>query len=65
MLLLLAIGDRDGLAKLATKAEAKGQNNLAFATWLQLGDTKSCVDLLIKTERAPEAALFARTYAPR
>ena len=46
-------------------AEAKGQNNLAFATRFQLGDAKSCVDLLIKTERAPEAAMFARTYAPR
>lgn len=44
--------------------EAKGQNNLAFATLLQLGDPKPCVDLLIKTHRAPEAAMFARTYAP-
>ena len=43
----------------------KGQNNLAFATLFQLGDTKSCVDLLIKTQRIPEAAIFARTYAPR
>jgi len=43
----------------------KGQNNLAFATLFQLGDTKSCVDLLVKTQRIPEAAIFARTYAPR
>lgn len=42
----------------------KGQNNLAFATLLQLGDAKPCVDLLIKTHRASEAATFARTYAP-
>lgn len=45
--------------------EAKGQNNLAFASRLQLGDTDACVNLLVKTDRAPEAALFARTYAPR
>ena len=45
--------------------EEKGQNNLAFASLFQLGDTNACVDLLIKTQRAPEAALFARTYAPR
>ncbi|EMD40312.1 hypothetical protein CERSUDRAFT_110917 [Gelatoporia subvermispora B] len=64
MLLLLAIGDRDGLAKLAVTAEQKGQNNLAFASLLQLGDAKPCVDLLIKTHRAPEAAMFARTYTP-
>ena len=43
----------------------KGQNNLAFAITLQLGDASACVDLLVKTQRAPEAALFARTYAPR
>ncbi|OBZ70384.1 Coatomer subunit beta' [Grifola frondosa] len=64
MLLLLAIGDRDGLTKLASTAEEKGQNNLAFASLLQLGDPNACVDLLVKTHRAPEAATFARTYAP-
>ncbi|KZT06448.1 coatomer beta [Laetiporus sulphureus 93-53] len=64
MLLLLSIGDRDGLAKLAVIAEEKGQNNLAFASLLQLGDAKPCVDLLIKTHRAPEAAIFARAYSP-
>ena len=47
------------------RVEGKGQNNLAFATLFQLGDVKSCTDLLIKTQREPEAALFARTYAPR
>ena len=46
-------------------AEEKGQNNLAFAILLQLGYSTACVDLLTKTQRAPEAALFARTYAPR
>lgn len=40
-------------------------HNLAFATRLQLGDTKGCTELLVKTNRAPEAALFARTYIPR
>jgi len=64
MLLLLSTGDREGLERLAETAEQKGANNLAFATFFQLGDTKACVDLLVKTNRAPEAALFARTYAP-
>ncbi|KAK0243454.1 coatomer protein [Armillaria nabsnona] len=64
MLLLLAIGDRDGLKALSSKAAEKGLNNLAFASMFQLGDANSCVDLLVKTQRAPEAALFARTYAP-
>lgn len=43
----------------------KGQNNIAFASLLQLGDAKACAELLVKTDRAPEAALFARTYVPR
>ncbi|KAK0207142.1 coatomer protein [Desarmillaria ectypa] len=64
MLLLLSIGDREGLKALSLKAAEKGLNNLAFASMFQLGDAKSCVDLLVKTQRAPEAALFARTYAP-
>ncbi|KAI6042200.1 WD40-repeat-containing domain protein [Pisolithus marmoratus] len=64
MLLLLAVGNRDGLRKVGSLAEQKGANNLAFATFFQLGDTQACVDLLVKTNRAPEAALFARTYAP-
>ncbi|KAG8681180.1 Coatomer subunit beta', partial [Ceratobasidium sp. 423] len=42
----------------------KGQNNIAFASLLQLGEAKACAELLVKTDRAPEAALFARTYAP-
>lgn len=82
MLLLMAMGDREGLEGLAAKAgqrvsypisvsltlkcaaEDKGQNNLAFATRFQLGDANACVDLLVKTQRTPEAALFARTFAP-
>lgn len=48
-----------------SKTVGKGQNNLAFASLLQLGDPKACVELLLKTDRAPEAALFARTYSPR
>lgn len=60
-----------GLRFLLTDADVdswtveKGQNNLAFAITLQLGDPAACVALLQQTQRAPEAALFARTYAPR
>lgn len=50
---------------LSTDIASKGQNNLAFAAYWQLGDSKSAIDLLVNTDRAPEAALLARTYAPR
>jgi coatomer subunit beta' len=63
-LLHLSTGNREGLADVAAKAQIKGQNNLAFAALLQLGDAAACAELLVKTHRAPEAALFARTYAP-
>ena len=43
----------------------KGVNNLAFETLFQLGDTKQCVDLLVKTLHASEAALFTWTYSLR
>ncbi|KAH7343226.1 coatomer protein [Rhizoctonia solani] len=65
LLLLLACADREGLKALSGVAAEKGQNNIAFASLLQLGDAKACAELLVKTDRAPEAALFSRTYAPR
>ncbi|CAE6490017.1 unnamed protein product [Rhizoctonia solani] len=64
LLLLLACADREGLRALSGVAAEKGQNNIAFASLLQLGDAKACAELLVKTDRAPEAALFSRTYAP-
>lgn len=41
-----------------------GMTNIAFACALQLTSPASCVDILLSTDRAPEAALFSRTYAP-
>ena len=53
------------LTALGGRAGKSGTNNQVFAASLELGDTCVCVDLLIKTGWAPEAALFARTYVPR
>lgn len=39
-------------------------NNIAFACALQLGEPATCVDLLLSADCAPEAAHFARTFAP-
>lgn len=65
-LLLLATtkNDADLLSKLAQQAVKKGSTNIAFAAYLTLGDTDRCIDLLVSSDRLPEAALFARTYAP-
>ncbi|KAJ2912197.1 hypothetical protein MD484_g8213, partial [Candolleomyces efflorescens] len=64
LLLLLAQGDKEGLDKLSEEAEGKGMNNLAFVARLQGGDVQGCVELLGRTGRGAEGALFARTYKP-
>ena len=64
LLIYTSVGNREGMKSLAEQARAKGLNNIAFSALLQLQDTAGCVDLLVSTERIPEAALFARTYAP-
>ncbi|KAI8053345.1 coatomer WD associated region-domain-containing protein [Syncephalis plumigaleata] len=60
LLLYTASGNADGIEKLARLAEEQGSNNIAFACWLQL----ALYHLLVKTDRIPEAAIFARTYMP-
>ncbi|KAM0745592.1 Coatomer, beta' subunit [Meredithblackwellia eburnea MCA 4105] len=64
LLIYTSTGDREGLKSLQDLATASGLTNVAFACALQLGSSSDCVDLLLATDRAPEAALFARTYAP-
>lgn len=42
----------------------QGKNNIAFTCLFELGAMEEAIDLLIKTDRIPEAAMLARTYAP-
>ena len=46
------------------RAEAAGKQNIAFICHFLLGRLDACVDLLVGCGRLPEAAFFARTYAP-
>ncbi|CAG8603089.1 12782_t:CDS:10, partial [Acaulospora colombiana] len=62
LLLYTASGNSKGIKELA---ETAGKNNIAFACYLQLGQVEDCIEILIKTDRIPEAAMFARTYVPR
>lgn len=64
LLLYTSLSDRNGLEKLAKLALSIGSNNIAFASFLQLGDSEACINLLADTGRLPEAALFARSYNP-
>lgn len=64
LLLYSSTADREGLAALATKAEEAGVHNIAFSSKWLLGDVDGCVEILTKTNRFSEAALFSQTYKP-
>ena len=64
LLLYSAVGNFEGIEKLAVMAKEKGKTNIAFLSYLLTGNVEECADLLIATNRLPEAAFFARTYLP-
>ncbi|KAG0165859.1 Coatomer subunit beta' [Apophysomyces sp. BC1034] len=57
-------GNRKGIREIADLAVEQGKNNIAFTALFELGAIEEVLELLIKTDRVPEAAMFARTYAP-
>jgi len=52
------------LQKLAAQAEKNGKYNVAFEAYFILAQVDSCIDVLVKSKRMAEAAIFARAYAP-
>ncbi|KAL0106379.1 hypothetical protein PUN28_016243 [Cardiocondyla obscurior] len=64
LLLATSTGNADMIQKLGSAADEAGKNNISFMSNFILGDVDKCIDILIKTDRIPEAAFFARTYAP-
>ncbi|GMH35365.1 hypothetical protein BSKO_03233 [Bryopsis sp. KO-2023] len=64
LLLCSARGSRSSMKELAEMAKTGGKNNIAFMCHLLLGETDQCIDILVEGGRMPEAAFFARTYAP-
>ena len=50
--------------ELADSAREKGANNISFLSYFTLGRLEDCLQLLVDTNRLPEAAFFARTYLP-
>jgi len=64
LLLATSTGNSDMIQKLGAVADDTGKNNISFLSNFILGDVDKCLDILIKTDRIPEAAFFARTYAP-
>ena len=65
LLLLYTAGSRrQGIQELIPLAKAAGKMNVAFMCHFLLGNVDACVEVLIESDRLPEAAFFARTYAP-
>lgn len=64
LLLYSALGNLEGMESLAVMAAEGGKTNVAFLANLILGKVEACCDLLLATNRFPEAAFFARTYLP-
>lgn len=64
LMLYTAVGDRAGVQTLAENAVAQGKFNIAFVSFFVLGEIEKCFELLLDTDRIPEAAFLARTYLP-
>mmetsp|Transcript_30894 Transcript_30894/g.95593 ORF Transcript_30894/g.95593 Transcript_30894/m.95593 type:complete len:598 (+) Transcript_30894:1151-2944(+) len=64
LMLYTASGNRAGVSTLAHDALNQGKFNVAFVSYFILGQVEECYELLVKTNRVPEAALFARTFLP-
>ncbi len=64
LLYYTCISNREKLEQLAIRSEEEGLTNCAFAAYFELNNVDKCLDILVKTQKYPEASLFCRTYAP-
>lgn len=64
LMLYSAVGNLAGMERLAEAATAHGKTNVGFVAYLLTGNVEKCADILVSTNRLPEAALFVRTYLP-
>lgn len=51
------------VSKLAENSRVNGKNNISFVCYMLLGKLEKCLDLLVETDRIPEAAFFARSVS--
>lgn len=56
----LCLGDKALLEEVARTSAAEGEDNIAFASYFTLNNLNECLELLIKRNKLPEAAFFAR-----
>lgn len=65
-LLILASSSGNGqmLKWIGEQASIESKDNVAFLARFLLSDLEGCLELLIRADRLPEAAFFARAYLP-
>lgn len=59
-----ARSDKKALLHLAGNSANAHKMNVAFLAAYMCGDAHKCLEILIESDRIPEAAIFARTYLP-
>eukprot|EP00455_Lapot_gusevi_P000869 TRINITY_DN1036_c0_g1_i9.p1 TRINITY_DN1036_c0_g1~~TRINITY_DN1036_c0_g1_i9.p1 ORF type:complete len:466 (-),score=191.14 TRINITY_DN1036_c0_g1_i9:54-1451(-) len=64
LLIHSSTGNVDGMKELAQRASTTGRYNISFIAHFLTQQIDACVQLLLDTNRIPEAAFLARTYAP-
>jgi len=64
LLLATAAGNANMVEKLGVQAEQAGKHNVSFLSYFMLGQLEKCLQILLDSNRIPEAAFFARTYLP-
>lgn len=64
LLLATSSGDASMVRNLGELGTTQGKHNIAFLSMFLLNDLEKCLEILIQTNRLPEAAFFARTYIP-
>ncbi|XP_031090866.1 coatomer subunit beta'-2-like [Ipomoea triloba] len=64
LLLYSSLGDAEGITELASLSKEHGKNNVSFLCLFMLGKVEECIQLLVDSNRLPEAAFMARSYLP-
>ena len=64
LLLATSSGNMNMVKKLSQMSYENGVHNVAFLCSFILGDLEKALEILIETNRLPEAAFFARSYVP-
>ena len=60
LLLATAAGNAEMVEKLGNASQDSGKHNVSFLSFFLLGNLEKCLEILVSSNRLPEAAFFAR-----